>query len=129
MRRSMSLRLAASAAALSVIVGAGAYGTYSAFTDTTDNTGNTFAAGTIDITDDDAGTSMFTLTGMLPGTTALWLNGIRRVLDREFVRVAKARGISPFALWKRHIMPNVIVSSGVLTQAEFDQQKARILSG
>jgi ABC-type dipeptide/oligopeptide/nickel transport system permease component len=56
---------------------------------------------------------------MLPGTTALWLNGIRRVLDREFVRVAKARGISPFALWKRHIMPNVIVSSGVLTQAVF----------
>jgi ABC-type dipeptide/oligopeptide/nickel transport system permease component len=41
------------------------------------------------------------------------------VLDREFVRVAKARGISPFALWKRHIMPNVIVSSGVLTQAVF----------
>ena len=60
MRRSTSFRLAASAAALSVIVGAGAYGTYSAFTDTTDNTGNTFAAGTIDITDDDAGTSMFT---------------------------------------------------------------------
>jgi oligopeptide transport system permease protein len=56
---------------------------------------------------------------MLPGTTALWLNGIRPVLDREFVRVAKARGISPFALWKRHIMPNVIVSSGVLTQAVF----------
>jgi peptide/nickel transport system permease protein len=56
---------------------------------------------------------------MLPGTTALWLNGIRRDLDREFVRVAKARGISPFALWKRHIMPNVIVSSGVLTQAVF----------
>ena len=56
---------------------------------------------------------------MLPGTTALWLNGIRRVLDREFVRVAKARGISPFGLWTRHIMPNVIVSSGVLTQAVF----------
>jgi predicted ribosomally synthesized peptide with SipW-like signal peptide len=70
MRRSTSLRLAASAAALSVIVGAGAYGTYSAFTDTTDNTGNTFAAGTIDITDDDAGTAMFTLTGMLPGQPA-----------------------------------------------------------
>jgi ABC-type dipeptide/oligopeptide/nickel transport system permease component len=56
---------------------------------------------------------------MLPGTTALWLNGIGRVLNREFVRVAKARGISPFALWSRHIMPNVIVSSGVLTQAVF----------
>jgi ABC-type dipeptide/oligopeptide/nickel transport system permease component len=56
---------------------------------------------------------------LLPSTTALWLNGIRRVLDREYVRVARARGISPFFLWLRHIMPNVIVSSGILTQAVF----------
>jgi ABC-type dipeptide/oligopeptide/nickel transport system permease component len=56
---------------------------------------------------------------LLPSATALWLNGIGRVLDREFVRVARARGISPFSLWKGHIMPNVIVSSGVLTQAVF----------
>jgi ABC-type dipeptide/oligopeptide/nickel transport system permease component len=56
---------------------------------------------------------------MLPATTALWLNGIQRVLDREYVRVARARGISPFALWRRHILPNVVVSSGVLTQAVF----------
>jgi peptide/nickel transport system permease protein len=56
---------------------------------------------------------------MLPGTTALWLNGIQRVLEREYVRVARARGISPTALWRRHILPNVIVSSGVLTQAVF----------
>jgi oligopeptide transport system permease protein len=57
---------------------------------------------------------------MLPGTTALWYNSIIRVLDREFVRVAKARGISSFALWTRHVMPNVIVSSGVLSQAVFN---------
>jgi ABC-type dipeptide/oligopeptide/nickel transport system permease component len=56
---------------------------------------------------------------MLPGTTALWLNGIRRILAREYVRVARARGIGPFTLWRRHILPNVIVSSGVLTQAVF----------
>jgi ABC-type dipeptide/oligopeptide/nickel transport system permease component len=56
---------------------------------------------------------------MLPGTTALWLNGIQRILDREYVRVARARGISPGALWARHILPNVIVSSGILTQAVF----------
>lgn len=56
---------------------------------------------------------------MLPATTALWLNGLRRVLDREYVRVARARGISPLALWTRHILPNVVVSSGVLTQAVF----------
>src|SRR5437660_850093 len=29
---------------------------------------------------------------MLPSATALWLNGILRVLDREYVRVARARG-------------------------------------
>jgi ABC-type dipeptide/oligopeptide/nickel transport system permease component len=56
---------------------------------------------------------------MIPSTTALWLNGILRILGREYVRVARARGISPFTLWRRHIMPNVIVSSGVLTQAVF----------
>jgi ABC-type dipeptide/oligopeptide/nickel transport system permease component len=56
---------------------------------------------------------------LLPSTTALWLNAVRRILDREYVRVARARGISPLALWVRHIMPNVIVSSGVLTQAVF----------
>lgn len=56
---------------------------------------------------------------MLPGTTALWLNGIQRILDREYVRVARARGISSVALWARHILPNVIVSSGILTQAVF----------
>ncbi|HEV3163391.1 MAG TPA: ABC transporter permease subunit [Isosphaeraceae bacterium] len=56
---------------------------------------------------------------LLPSATALWLNGILRILDREYVRVARARGISSFALWSRHIMPNVVVSSGVLTQAVF----------
>ncbi len=56
---------------------------------------------------------------MLPGATALWLNGIRRVLDREYVRVARARGVSSFALWRRHVLPNVLVSSGILTQAVF----------
>lgn len=63
---------------------------------------------------------IFSLTVLLlPSTTALWLNGIERILDREFVRVARARGVSPFALWWRHIMPNVVVSSGILTQAVF----------
>jgi ABC-type dipeptide/oligopeptide/nickel transport system permease component len=56
---------------------------------------------------------------MLPATTALWLNGILRILEREYVRVARARGITPFRLWRCHILPNVAVSSGVLTQAVF----------
>jgi ABC-type dipeptide/oligopeptide/nickel transport system permease component len=56
---------------------------------------------------------------IVPSTTALWLNGIERVLDREYVRVARSRGIAPFVLWSRHVMPNVVVSSGILAQATF----------
>lgn len=56
---------------------------------------------------------------LVPSATALWLNGILRVLGREYVRVARARGIAPAVLWGRHILPNVVVSSGVLTQAVF----------
>jgi|GEM_PF-5360303 len=56
---------------------------------------------------------------LVPSATALWLNGILRILDREYVRVARARGISPGLLWRRHIMPNVLVSSGIQTQAVF----------
>jgi oligopeptide transport system permease protein len=56
---------------------------------------------------------------IVPSTTALWLNGIKRVLDREYVRVAKSRGVSSFVLWRRHVLPNVVVSSGILTQATF----------
>ena len=66
------------------------------------------------------GVGMLSLvTLMLPATTALWLNGILRIRDREYVRVARARGVTLFTLWRRHILPNVIVSSGVLTQAVF----------
>jgi len=37
----------------------------------------------------------------------------------EFIRVARATGIKPKHLWTRHIIPNAIASSGVLTQAAF----------
>lgn len=63
-------RLIASVVALAVIVGVGVYGTLSVLTDTTSNTGNTFAAGTIVITDDDAGSAAFTIGGMRPGDAA-----------------------------------------------------------
>lgn len=60
------------------------------------------------------------LSGLImPAAAALWLNGLRRVLDQEFVRVARATGIGPVRLWGRHVIPNVLVSSGVLTQAAF----------
>lgn len=40
-----------------------------AFTATTDNTGNAFNAATIALSDDDGGTAMFNVTGMVPGDT------------------------------------------------------------
>lgn len=41
-----------------------------AFSSTTSNGSNTFAAGTVVLADDDAGSVMFSLSGMTPGTTA-----------------------------------------------------------
>lgn len=40
-----------------------------AFTSRTDNTGSTASAGTVRLTDDDAGSAMFTVTNMKPGDT------------------------------------------------------------
>jgi len=54
---------------------------------------------------------------VLPTASALWLNGLERVLAQEFVRVARSTGMSPVRLWARHVLPNAFVSSGVLTQA------------
>lgn len=45
-------------------------GSRAIFTDTTDNTGNSLGAATVDLVDDDAGSAMFNVTGMLPGDTS-----------------------------------------------------------
>ena len=42
---------------------------FSAFSSTTSNSGNSFAAGTVNIADNDAGSAMYTVTGAKPGTT------------------------------------------------------------
>lgn len=44
-------------------------GSRAAFSATTDDTGNTFSAGTVTLTDDDTGSSMFTASNMKPGST------------------------------------------------------------
>ncbi|MBI3649325.1 MAG: hypothetical protein HY240_11355 [Actinobacteria bacterium] len=41
--------------------------TFSAFSSTTSNTGNTYAAGTVYLADDDAGSAMYTVTDQKPG--------------------------------------------------------------
>lgn len=62
------------------------------------------------------GTLVFLLT---PSAATIWLNALSRVYEREFVRVLRATGIHPVRLWGRHVFPNAIVSSGILTQAAF----------
>ena len=42
---------------------------FAAFSGTTDNSGNTWSAGTVVLTDDDAGSAMFTVTNMVPLAT------------------------------------------------------------
>jgi predicted ribosomally synthesized peptide with SipW-like signal peptide len=44
-------------------------GTWSAFSDTTDNSGNAFASGTVDLSDDDSGSAMLSLTNAAPGAS------------------------------------------------------------
>jgi predicted ribosomally synthesized peptide with SipW-like signal peptide len=60
-------KIAASAVSLLTVLGAGAYGTFSAFTDTESNAGNSFAAGTLNIADNDADTALFTVSNLRPG--------------------------------------------------------------
>lgn len=46
------------------------FGTFSAFTSTTDNTGNNFTAGTVVLSDNDAGTALYNVSNQKPaGTT------------------------------------------------------------
>lgn len=46
-------------------------GTFSAFSSTTSNSGNTFAAGTVYLTDNDAGSAMYNVSAGSPGTSVV----------------------------------------------------------
>lgn len=61
---SMMLTSIASIAVVSVLV---VTSSIAAFSDTTDSAGNSFSTGTIVLVDDDSATSLFTVTGMVPG--------------------------------------------------------------
>jgi predicted ribosomally synthesized peptide with SipW-like signal peptide len=67
--RTPRAKIIASIGALSVIVGAGSYGTFAAFTDTTTNAGNSFAAGDLELNAQGATSALFTITGLAPGDT------------------------------------------------------------
>lgn len=88
MSRILSLRILLSVAALSVFGAVGAWGTYSAFTDTTGTSGSTFSSGTVRITDDDAGSSLFSLTGLIPGLVNIKCINVTNAGDVPFSNVA-----------------------------------------
>ena len=73
MSNSTNRRVRVSAALLAVIAAAllAFQSTGAAFSATTENAGNAFAAGTVTISDNDAGTAMFNLTNMKPGDSSV----------------------------------------------------------
>ena len=62
------VRLTAVAASLLMLTVLIVTNSRAAFSDTTDNTTNTFASGSVVITDDDAGSALFTASAMTPGS-------------------------------------------------------------
>ena len=69
MGRTLDVRLSALILSFLVAGGLVVRASAAAFSDSTDNTGNTFTAGDVVISDDDAASSMFAVTGMEPGET------------------------------------------------------------
>jgi predicted ribosomally synthesized peptide with SipW-like signal peptide len=94
MRSLLSFKVLASVAALSLFAAVGGWGTYSAFTDTTQSSGSTFSSGTVHITDDDAGSALFALTGLVPGVQALKCINVTNAGDVAFSNVALSAATS-----------------------------------
>jgi predicted ribosomally synthesized peptide with SipW-like signal peptide len=94
MPRILAPKLLATIAALSAFGAVGAWGTYSAFTDTTQATGSTFSSGTLHITDDDANSAMFTLTGLIPGVSTTRCINVTNAGDLPFANVALSASTS-----------------------------------
>lgn len=70
MTGSLRFQLAAALAALAMVSGLVFQTSSAAFSGTTANTGNSFAAGTVSLSDDDAGSAMFSLTNLKPGDSS-----------------------------------------------------------
>lgn len=66
---SKTRRLLASLVVIGLVGTVGGWATFSAFSSTTSNTGNTFAAGTVNISDNDAAAVMYNVSNQKPGDT------------------------------------------------------------
>lgn len=62
-------KILASIAVVAALGASAAGSVFSAFSTTTSNTGNTYAAGTVVLADNDAGSALFTMSAMKPGDT------------------------------------------------------------
>jgi predicted ribosomally synthesized peptide with SipW-like signal peptide len=69
-RPTIGIKVLATALVLGAIGMVAGFGTWSAFSDTASNDGNTFAAGSVDINDDDSDGVMFSLSGLKPNDSA-----------------------------------------------------------
>jgi hypothetical protein len=87
-RRPPRTLLTVFALACAVIVGVGVYGTFSAFTSTAANDGNSFAAGVVDITDDETGSAIVPVGGLTPGDAVTRCVNVRNAGSIAFANVA-----------------------------------------
>jgi predicted ribosomally synthesized peptide with SipW-like signal peptide len=81
------------------VVGATAgLGTFSAFSSTTDNTGNTFAAGSVVLSDNDAGSALYSVSNAKPGdsTASCILLTYSGTLDAD-VKLYTTSSVNAFA--------------------------------
>jgi hypothetical protein len=65
-----STKVLLSLAVLSLFGAIAGFATFSAFSSTTSNSGNTFAAGTVYLSDNDAGSALYSVSNKKPGDTA-----------------------------------------------------------
>lgn len=70
MTGTLRLQIAATLAGMAMVSGLVFQTSSAAFSDTTANSGNSFTAGTVSLTDDDAGSALFSLSLMKPGDTS-----------------------------------------------------------
>jgi hypothetical protein len=132
MSRILSLRVLASIAALSLFGAVGAWGTYSAFTDTTGTSGSTFSAGTVKITNDTAGSTLFSLTGLIPGFSLSKCINVTNAGDVPFSNVAlsaSATGVLGAALSVTIDKGTGATGGASSSCANFNQTSAGIVSG
>jgi Camelysin metallo-endopeptidase len=63
-------KLLLSSGIVAIVAALGAFATFSAFSSTTANSGNSFSAGTVYLSDNDAGSALYSVTNKKPGDTA-----------------------------------------------------------